>query len=169
MEEFLTILFTAFITAFAMNFFGYVKEQRISTSKYTECALRELYISIYKILTGRITPGDGYEGIDDEQIIAINKIIEEHPELTDPELEKIFYNIYEDAYFNWKANIESNHDYDLERELLEYILTAFNKTRKSLGLPYERKYTSRFIGAYLNLKERYKKRKYNRRLKKIKK
>lgn len=137
--EFWKIFSTAVITAMASNLFGYFKDRKFATSKYTEDTLIKIYVPIYKILTERIVPGDGYDGILESQLIEINKIIGNHPQLTDPRLSNIVYSYIEDIYHNSNPNYNPQTSepiiYDLDRELLDYILISFNKTRRSLGLP----------------------------------
>lgn len=137
-QQFLTIFITAIITAGATNLFSYWKEKRITSSKYTERVLVELYIPILKIIKERIEPGFGFEGLNEDQIDELIKILDEKMELLDPELEGIIYSYKETQYHNWQG---ANYHYEKEDErLLAYMLYAFNKTRKSLGLPYENKY-----------------------------
>ncbi|MGM7722174.1 hypothetical protein [Metabacillus sp. Hm71] len=145
MTEFWKIFATAVLTAFASNLFGYIKEKRTASSKYTEQVLTELYVPIYKILVERIIPGDGYEGIDQDQLDSIKDIIDDNPELTDPILEGLIYGYLEDAYWNVTRIHADQQDprfetYDSDRRLLDYILISFNKTRRPLGLPHPKEY-----------------------------
>lgn len=170
-EQFLTIFLTAIITAGATNIFGYWKEKRISSSKYAEEVLKRLYVPIYKILVEGVIPGDGYQGIDEDQLDRIKSIIDDNPELTDPKLDALIYGYLEDAYWNLnRLYVDQKNPeyviYDSDRKLLDYILISFNKTRKSLGLPHDRTYAFPIL---IKLKKWREKVWYIKKLRKLKK
>ncbi len=146
--EFWKIFATAVITAAASNAFGYFKDKKFASSKYTEDVLTKLYVPIYKILTDNLVPGDGYDGINAGQLDIIQQLIKDNPELTDPQLEKLVYGYLEDDYHNQLESINNDYNnfiYDEDRKLLDYVLISFNKTRRSLGLPYDLKYASPIV------------------------
>jgi hypothetical protein len=143
-SQFITIFFTAVITSATTNLFGYWKEKRTASSKYTERVLTELYIPILKIIESKVEPGMGFEGLDDDDIDKLIRILKDKPELFDPKLEKIIYSYYEMSYDSWKYNKHFSY-FENDRKLLDYVYIAFNKTRKSLGLPYEKKYAYPWI------------------------
>ncbi|UQD52325.1 hypothetical protein C0971_10105 [Bacillus methanolicus] len=145
MIEFWKIFATAVLTAAASSLFGFLKDKKVASSKYTEESLRKIYVPIYKILMENLNPMDGYEGIASRQFYRIKEIVNEHPELCDPKLDSIIWGIDEDIRFqsmNYNHN-DNNLEYELfdeNRKLIDYVLHAFNKTRKSLGLPADRLY-----------------------------
>jgi hypothetical protein len=148
LQDIWKIILTAVLTAGASNYFSYWKDKKIAAGKYAEDSLRKLYIPIYKILVKHIYPGDGYDGIDEDQVSDIKKIIDENPELTDPELGRIVDSTFEDVMHQNSRPYDDQLDlkamrYDDDRELLDYVLIAFNKTRKNLGLPSNKYYTSK--------------------------
>lgn len=152
-EQFLTIILTAIFTSGATNLFGYWKEKSFAESKYTERVLTELYIPIYKILNGATIPIIGYENIDEQLLNDIKKIIDKNPELVDPKLNKIVDEYFEIAIFNISRVYEDRISpklmrYDENRKLYNYVLLAFNKTRKSLGLPSDKRYSSKISFLY---------------------
>lgn len=157
MIEFWKIFSTAVITAGAANVFGYFRDRKNVSTEYSERVLKELYVPIYKVLTGRIIPGDGYDGIDEKQLVAIKEIIEENPELTDPKLDRLIYVYIEHSYFNWKSSNRNDdyYIYDSDRKLLEYILISFNKTRRSIGLPSDLNYAYPILVKFRNWRKKY--------------
>jgi hypothetical protein len=135
-NQFITILLTAVITAGATNLFGYWKEKKFKSSQYTEKTLTELYIPIYKKIYSKVEPGDGFVGFDEDDVDQLVAILMNKPELFDPKLEKIIYGLYEISYENWKYNENQSFTKE-ENALLEYIEIAFNRTRRNLGLPFK--------------------------------
>jgi hypothetical protein len=175
LTEFGKIFTTAVLTAVAANFFGFFKDRRVASSKYTEESLKKIYVPIYKILYENLDPSQGYEGIYSNQFGKIKVIVDKDPDLCDPKLERIIWRIYEeiqiDSYNQINSDSKFDHTlYDEDRKLLEYVQHAFNKTRKSLGLPadivhvypilYKIRYSSK---TYWLL---YNKRKFKRKLRK---
>lgn len=167
--QFFTIFFTAILTAGFTNLFGYLKEKRVASSKYTETVFKDLYLPIYKIIYSRVNPYDGFEGLEEEDIDELIKVLENNPELFDPKLQKILYRFYEKSYINWKFNEHESFSKD-EKELIEYMEIAFNKTRKALGLPYDRKYAYPILLKLMIWKNDFKNaRKIKRKIEKYKK
>lgn len=153
MNEIYIIVITALVTAFFSTIFSYYKEKKFASSKYTERALTELYVPIYKILNDCSDPLAGYLFINETQLQLIKEIIDNKPELVDPKLNKIVDKYYTLAYINISRVYEDqippqNMRYDEDYKLYRYVLYAFNKTRRSLGLPFEKKYSSNFSLIY---------------------
>ena len=149
LNEIYIIFITALVTAFFSTVFSYYKEKKFASSKYTEKSLTELYVPIYKILNGGVDPFAGYLYIDETQLSLIKEIIDDKPELVDPRLNKIVEDYHAQAYANISRVFEEQippqyMKYDEDYKLYTYILYAFNKTRKSLGLPYDKKYSGIF-------------------------
>ncbi|WP_191556437.1 hypothetical protein [Metabacillus idriensis] len=170
-EVFFTILLTAVFTAGASSLFTYWLDKINRSYQYAEESLRKLYIPIYKKLGENIYPGDGYEGINENQVSEIKEIIEEHPELTDPELERIVENIFIDVMHNNSRSYNIQRDlsmfiYDENRELLEYVLFSFNSTRHKLGLPSNNIYSSKRSLKIHLFKTRFKKKYIDSKLRK---
>lgn len=152
-ESILASFLTGIIAAAATNLFGYWKEKSFANSKYTERVLTELYIPIYKILNKGSNPRIGYSYIDENQLNDIKVIIDSNPELVDPKLDKIVVEYIEIAFFNITRIFEDqippeSMRYDENFKLYTYILCAFNKTRKSLGLPSDKRYNSKISIIY---------------------
>ncbi|MEI2338931.1 hypothetical protein FA002_02245 [Priestia megaterium] len=152
-SQFITIFLTAIVTAGFANIFGYWKDKRVASTKYIEKVFTELYLPIYKIVDQKVNPIDGFEGLDEHDIEALIAILKDKPELFDPKLEKIIYRYYEKEYANWQYG-ENRSFHENDTELLDYVSIAFNKTRKSLGLPYEVKYVYPIILKGKNLKKK---------------
>lgn len=165
MNEIALIVITALVTSGLSTIFSYYKEKKFASAKYTEKVLVDLYIPIYKYLSKTPDPTTGYEGINEAQFNFILKIVEDNPELIDPRLNKYVYSIKEDIYIN-SYNNQDYEDYrqdyimyDSDGEMFDYVLKAFNITRKSLGLPYNKRYASIWAFVYklnekINLKRR---------------
>ncbi|MCK0470399.1 hypothetical protein [Halalkalibacter sp. APA_J-10(15)] len=164
-EQFITIFLTAIITAGASNYFSYIKEHKVRTSKYTERVLTELYVPIFKLILSRTNPHDGFEGLDDDDVTGLVDLFSKNPELFDPELEQIINSYYEISYINWKYDEHENF-YECDKKLLNYINGAFHKTRKSLGLPNDYKYSSSIYSIYNKIKTNYRHKRKMKRLKK---
>jgi hypothetical protein len=95
----------------------------------------------------------GYSGIDENQMSEIKVVIDSNPELVDPKLNKILEEYMEITFFNVSRVYEDQISselmrYDENLKLYTYILFAFNKTRRSLGLPSDKKYNSKISFLY---------------------
>jgi hypothetical protein len=144
------IILTAILTAVANNLFSFFREKKISSYKYAEDTLKKIYIPILEIINQGYFPGDGYNGLDPQQVRDIKGVLENNREMVEPKIEYIVEGYVEEIVHS------ENEEYDLDRKLLWEVLTGFNRIRKSLGLPYEIKYLTRFYyivyRAMLNLK-----------------
>lgn len=105
--------------------------------------IKEIYGPILIILGENITPGDGYDGLDSDQLTAIRKIIDINPHLIDKELDGITYNYLEELV-HLSRNQSSPESYekfiDFDRKLFNYVLTVYNTKKKNLNLPYQDEY-----------------------------
>lgn len=173
MNQIVTIIITSILTSIFTNYFAFLKEKKVKSLSYTDESLKKIYIPIFKTITDKVIPGDGYEGIDHHQLDKIITIIKNNPEYADPELEKIVFR-YEEDLFN-----EANRPYitqkdpnllsfDENRELLEYILISFHRTRKSLGLPYNSYYANPIIYRIKNWKRNLNVKRTERKAEKLK-
>lgn len=165
-------MLTSIITSGTTTYFGFLKEKSFSNTKYTERVLTELYIPIYKILNEHSIPMIGYYGIDENQMSDIKVIIDRNPELVDPKLNKILEEYMEIAFFNVSRVYEDQISpklmrYDENLKLYTYILFAFNKTRRSLGLPSDKRYNSKISILYIFLYRVYRNFKRKKDLKKF--
>ncbi|MBH0228841.1 hypothetical protein [Halobacillus yeomjeoni] len=144
MSQMLTIIITAVVTSVFTNYFAFLKEKKVKSLSYTDKSLVKIYIPIYKILTEGLIPGEGYEGVYSNQVFKITKILEDNPEYVDPELEGIVFQYEEEILLALSTTTDTSEMdgmlLDEDRRLLDYILTSFHKTRKSLGLPYNKVY-----------------------------
>lgn len=103
--------------------------------------IEKLYGPIYSILGENIIPGDGYEGLDPNQLERVRNLIDKHPHLTDTELDSITYSFLEDLMF-MHQNRKEYHSYekilDGDKELLDYVSKIYNQKKKNLNLPYDK-------------------------------
>ncbi|WP_017378818.1 hypothetical protein [Paenisporosarcina sp. TG-14] len=170
----ITAAITTIIVSWIGYFFGHLKDKKIAITKYSEESLRKIYIPIYKILIQNVDPLDGYEGITGSQHNSIKKIADNHIELCDPKLESLIWRIEEDIRHEASAFSYNQYDlFDQNRNLFNYVLHAFNKTRRSIGLPfdifyvYPILYKLRYSNSYLDIV--YKIRRFKRKLKSTRK
>jgi hypothetical protein len=82
-------------------------------------------------------------------------------------LENLIYGYFEDAFWNVNRLHADQLDpreiaYDSDRNLLNYILYSFNKTRRELGLPYAIKYAFPFYIKLVELKRKIKSKRRNK-------
>lgn len=150
MNQITTIIITSIITAVCTNFFGFIKEKKLKSLAYTDSCLKKIYIPIYQILIRDIIPNIGYDGINQDQVSDIRHIIENNPEYTDPELKEIVDSYFQEMYMNVTRLHADQVDprsltFDKDEKLYKYILFSFHTTRRSLGLPYNRKYAFKFL------------------------
>lgn len=139
--EWVQVLLSGVAAAVTSTILSYFKEKKFASSKYAERVLTELYIPIYRMLREDVLPGDGYEGLNMDQVNRIDNVAKKNPELTDPRLDEIV-NAYMEVLTspNYPFVDELEHVFDQDRKLFTYIMIAFNRTRKSLGLPYDKDY-----------------------------
>ncbi|WP_045522764.1 hypothetical protein [Neobacillus niacini] len=155
---------TIFITSFFSYYFNIKKEFRTQSIGYKTDILKKVYTPIIKELSTGIIPGDGYEGINDSQILAINEIIENNYELVDAELDSLLWQLKEVIYH---SNGEYSY-FDDNRKLLDHVLINYNLLRKSLGLPYDSNYTKKkMTRLFINWKEQQKEKRRDKRLEKL--
>lgn len=155
---------TVLITTVLNYYFNIKKEFRVQSIGYKADILKKVYTPILKELSTGIIPGDGYEGIDDSQILAINEIIQNNYELVDAELDSLLWQLKEVIYH---SNGEYSY-FDDNRKLLDHVLINYNLLRESLGLPYDSNYTKKKMTRLLiNWKEKLKEKRKEKRLEKI--
>ncbi|WJY28272.1 hypothetical protein [Sporosarcina trichiuri] len=143
-------LLVAAVTIFITNIFSYIfamkKEVRIQSTSYKIETLEKVYTPIYKILIKDVVPGDGYESIDDHQLDCISKIAEENINLVDPKLDNILWKLREDVRYAHQEEGYNDFIYlDEDRMLLHHVESYFNKLRKAVGLPYEKKINKKIV------------------------
>jgi len=120
------------------------KEEKLKELKENDkLIIKEIYGPILIILEGDIIPGDGYDGLDSDQLTSIRKIIEINPHLVDKELDHVTYNYLEELY-HLSRNQSSPNSYekfiDFDRKLFTHVLTVYNTKKKNLNLPYKDEY-----------------------------
>ena len=147
--ELIIILGTAISTSFFSTVFSYYKEKKFASVKYTERVLEELYIPIYKFLEEAAPdPMVGYIGMRENEFWRLKELIDEKPELIDPNLDAQLNKIIDEIYVeNSQERNQENYFYghkfyDRDFKLYFYVVKSFNTTRKSLGLPYDKHYAS---------------------------
>lgn len=171
MTENVINLLVAAVTILLTNIFSYLfalkKEGRNHAVHYKIETLDKIYTPIYKILIQRVIPGDGYEGIDDHQLESIIKITDDHVNLVDPKLNKILWNLREEAQYIWQTRGDISYIIlDENRVLMNHVESYYNLLRKAVGLPYEKPWQNKlftlkkiFRRKYNSLKRLMKKRK----------
>lgn len=139
------------------TFFSYKKDQKLhSNAKYVDRAMYDLYLPLYKIIYESEGHFQEYYGISWEQFSEIEKLIDENLDLVDEQLHLAYLTAAMDlseGEVKWGTNTitdptgkpdkekkftiidEQQRDY-YDHVLYDYIHYAFNKTRKTLGLPY---------------------------------
>lgn len=171
MSDIWKIVVTSLITAGATNYFGYIKERKFASSRYTEKVLVNLYIPVYKLLESfSYDPYVGYVGMSKDQFWELKEVIDKNPELVDPKLETFIYNIIGDIYNVYQDdNFQGYGIYDKNGDLYNYVMKSFNITRKSMGLPYDKYYASRLSFFYKVIRNIKNKRTFKRVMKNINK
>lgn len=136
---------SSFLNFFIQLFFEKrrTKETKLNEIKEVDkLILHNLYAPILEVLSDDIVAGDGYEGLDYEQLLEVREIIKNNSHLVDTELDKITYSYEEDVmhmgYSNSFPNIEKFIDTD--RKLLDHVLRIYNQKKKSLNFPYDNTY-----------------------------
>lgn len=103
--------------------------------------IKELYGPILNILGQDIIPGDGYEGVDSDQLTSIRNIIDINPHLVDVELDHITYSFVEELmHLGRNQSIPPSFEkfIDFDRKLMDHVLSMYNTKRKNLNLPYNK-------------------------------
>lgn len=88
---------------------------------------------IRKIIDRSISPGESYEGIDSTDVERIINIIDKNFLYTDEELEKWYWSLQENFYYNALNN--ENIDlvrFDTNGEFCTYIEEQYKSLRKQL-------------------------------------
>lgn len=101
--------------------------------------IQELYGPIYNILGEDIIPGDGYEGLDPEQLNRIRDLIDKFPHLVDTKLDSITYSFSEDLIFmhqNRKEILYYEKIFDNDNKLKDHVSKTYNQKKRNLNLPY---------------------------------
>ncbi|MDQ0299662.1 hypothetical protein J2S78_002082 [Salibacterium salarium] len=127
---------TAAITIFITNLFSYwfaiKKEEKKTSIEYKIDIIKNVYAPIAKVIEKKVVATDGYEGITYDQLLEIEKIIEENHEYVDAELYSLLWGLKEDFIIH-----EQIDDYfgDEDREFLEFAMGRYNDLRENVGLP----------------------------------
>lgn len=110
-------------------------------NKYRLEILERMYTPIYRIIYKSVFPGNGYEGVDENDASLIINVVEQNIELADPILEELVWNLKEDLYHN-ANNRDRYNRFDENRKVLDHVNYNYNLLRKKLGLPYDYAYFS---------------------------
>ncbi|TDL34831.1 hypothetical protein E2R51_03670 [Jeotgalibacillus sp. S-D1] len=150
MHEWFSILLTGVTAAIVSTALHYFFQLKIERRKKDEKIIRDLYGPIFNILGEKIIIGEGYQGIDQDQLKAIRNIMDKNPFIVDRALEEITYNFLEKEFTNLSKLFLNqippiNLIFDEDRKLLEHVLFRYNEKRKALGLPFDE--------AYLNIRK----------------
>jgi len=89
---------TILVTSLFNYYFNIGKEIRLQSISYKSEILTKVYIPVLKELDRLVILGEGYERINEAQLLVVEKIINNNYELVDVELDTIMWNLKEDVY-----------------------------------------------------------------------
>lgn len=172
-DKFVQILLTAIITSLLTYWLTRKQEWRLRSIENQSKLIKDVYAPIMKIIYGGIWPFDGYEGLSENQIDNIIKIVDDNEMIIEIGLHNHAWSMKEEQYINNINQIE-RATYDIDRNFLEYVEQQYHKLRKSVGLPFDKRYIGirrRLRKIYEGFRKskifcRYRKWKYNKKVSK---
>jgi hypothetical protein len=138
--EFANIIITAFITGIFTYWLTSKRDRKTIIYEANKELLVKVYSPIMKIINNSVYPGDGYEGLDDDEIQEIADIIHDNLMIIDRILDSFAWSFKEEIHNSGYKHYSQYSNYDDDRKFLDYISYRYNYLRKSVGLQYDNEY-----------------------------
>ena len=132
---FFTSVLTAGLSAALTTYFNnefYVRKKRIRDYK-TERFMK-LYYPIRKIIYKSMYPCDDYTGLEDDELVNILNTIADNMYLTDEELEKWYWKLSDEKFYQESDITRAKIRYDDDKKFADFIEKQYRKIKYEINI-----------------------------------